>query len=491
MAQPAGLADAHPGPHPAALRRVLVSSVALFFAYLLPRLATFGAVVVAARVVGVARFGAYGTAAALAVMLSIVATLGMMQMLVRDLAQNPAAAAELLGAANVAKVGSGVLMLGALGGLAWFLGYSSDVVAAAVLLGVGYAIGAFVENLGAYFQSEERMGVWMQAQAVFGLVTGVLGVALVLATRSIVWFCAAPAVGQAAALAWLLARAPGQVRTAWRAPWPRVQRLLRALLPFAAAFIVLTAYYKVDILLVEAWRGEAHAGLYAAAYKFVDVAQALALVLATAVYPRLSRAARPEPAPGQRDPASPAATRLVDLVVLAGVPAAAVLWLLREPAIGLLFGPGYHASVSVLGFLAPALPALAINMVAMFVLAAAHRMPAVAAAYAGALVVNILLNAVLIPAYGAPGAAAAMLGSEWLLGAAMVLVLHRALDAAPGTRPTVAAVGVALLAALLGLSGFPVVPVVLAYLAAVAGLYALARVLSAQELALVKKAVLP
>lgn len=490
MAEPAPLARA-PTPDAAALRRVLASSVALFFAYLLPRLATFGAVVVAARVVGVARFGAYGTAAALAVMLSIVATLGMMQMLVRDLAQTPADAPELLGAANMAKIATGVLMLGALGALAWLLAYPSDVVAAAMLLGVGYAIGAFAENLGAYFQAEERMGVWMQAQAVFGLVSGVLGVALVLATRSIVWFCAAPAIGQAAALAWLLARAPRRVRAAWRAPWARVRRLLRALLPFAAAFIVLTAYYKVDILLVEAWRGEAQAGLYAAAYKFVDVAQALALVLATAVYPRLSRAARPGPPRGQRGPASPGAARLVELVMLAGVPAAAVLWLFREPAIGLLFGPAYHASVSVLGLLAPALPALAINMVAMFVLAAARRMPAVAAAYAGALVANVLLNAVLIPAHGAPGAAAAMLGSEWLLGAVMVLVLHRALDAAPGARPTAAALGVALLAALLGLSGFPVLPVVLAYVAAVVGLYSLARVLSARELALVKEAVLP
>lgn len=474
----------------AALRRVLLNSVALLLAYVLPRLATFAAVVVAARAVGVSAFGAYGAAAALAVIFSITATLGMMQLLVRDLAQRPAEAARLMAAANVAKTGSGLLMLVALAVTAGILDYPPEVFAAALLLGLGYAVGSYAENLGAYFQAAERMGVWMQAQAVFGLVTGALGILLVLMTRSIVWFCAAPVAGQLSALGWLLFRAPAPVRMAWRAPWALVRRLLGSLLPFAAAFIALTAYYKVDILLVERWRGTSEAGLYAAAYKFVDIGQALALVLATAIYPRLARAAAVLPAyvAGRTSSSRWAASRVMELLLLAGVPAAALLWLLRAPVLTLLFGPEYGDAASVLGILAIILPVLALNALGTFILAAARRMTLVAGLYLGALVLNVGLNAVAIPLYGARGAALAMLVSESLLAVGMVAVLHRHAAAAPALRAWVAAGAAAVAAGLIAWPGGAELVAAGAYLPVVATLYWSARVVPARELSLLRRA---
>ena len=490
-------APPRPAPAEAAgLRRVLVSTLHLLLAYLLPRVATFAAAVIAARAVGVAAFGAYGTAAALAVILSIAATLGMMQLLVRELAQEPHRAATLVGAANVAKAGSSLAMLVMLAVLAGpVLGYPADVVAAALLLGLGYAVGAYAENLGAYFQSIERMDVWMQAQAVFGIVAGSVGIALVLATRSIVWFSAAPLVGQIGALAWLLVRAPRPVRTAWRAPQPEVLRLLRSLMPFAAAFIVLTAYYKVDILLLEWLRGEGQAGLYAAAYKFVDIGQALALVVATAVYPGLARrAGNPDqrggrsPRPGGVRSPDRAATRVVELVLLAGVPAAAVLWLLSGPVMATLFGAGYAGATPVLSLLAPVLPLMAVNAVGLFILAAARRMAVVAGLYAAALVLNLGLNAALIPELGARGAALAMLGSELALAGGTLGILYRGPVSRPDGRTLVAVLAAVLAPGLLADAGLPAGIGVAAYVTVVGLVYVAARVVSGDELELLRLA---
>src|SRR5690606_39252000 len=86
----------------------------------------------------------------------------------------------------------------------------------------------------------------------------------------------------ARALAWLLARLPAEARRGGRVEAVEALRLVRALAPFAAAFVALTVYYKVDVLLLARWRDAAEVGLYAAAYKFVDVAHALALVAAGA-----------------------------------------------------------------------------------------------------------------------------------------------------------------------------------------------------------------
>src|SRR5690606_12756623 len=340
----------------AGVRRVPHNAAALLLAYVLPRLFTLGSVVVAARVLGAADFGAYSTAAAFAVLLSIVATLGMTPLLVREIAQAPGRAPALLAAAHAVKTASNVLMLALLFVLArYVLAYPTPVVAASLLLGISYAVGAYVENLAAWFQAVERMHVWTQASAAFGLVTGGLGLLLVLWTRSLAWFCAAPGAGQLAALAWLLARLPAEASRGGRVEAVGALRLVRALAPFAAAFVALTVYYKVDVLLLARWRDAAEVGLYAAAYKFVDVAHALALVAAGAVYPRLSRAAVAAAAEsggagsdartgrgGRASSSLPrTAARLSEWTLLATVPAAGVVFLLRAPLTVAIYGAAY------------------------------------------------------------------------------------------------------------------------------------------------------
>jgi O-antigen/teichoic acid export membrane protein len=270
-------------------RRLLAANgAALVLAYAIPRAFTLLSAVVAARVLGAAVFGWYATAGAVAVVASILATAGMQPLLVREVARDPRSAPRLIGAAHAAK-GALLLVMGAALALTPLLRLPAPVLLAAAILGVGYGIGAFVENLAAYFQGVERMHVWTQASAAQGVVTGGAGVVLVILTRDLLWLCAAPALGQAAALGWLLRRAPAAVR---RPPLPsraELASLFRRLAPFAAAFVATTVFYRVDVLLLSHWRAPREVGLYSAAYRFLDVAQAVALAGAGALLPHLSR----------------------------------------------------------------------------------------------------------------------------------------------------------------------------------------------------------
>lgn len=478
-------AAAAPAAGAAELRGVLRNAGFLLLAYGLPRGLTFAAAVVAARVLGTAGFGAYGTAAAFAVILSVLASLGMTPLLVREMARAPARAPALLADAHRIKLAAGLLMLGALLTLGHaVLGFPAPVLAASLLLGLGYAVGAFVENLAAYFQAVERMHVWTQASALLGVVWGGLGAALVLLTSSLVWFCAAPAVGQLAALAWLAARAPRRARPGGVSAPGDLPGLLRGTVPFAAAAVLLTLYYKLDVLLLAHWRAEDEVGVYAAAYRFVDVLQALVVVAVMAAYPRLARVAARAAGPRRWE-----GTRLAETAVLAAVPIAGALWLAREPVVGWLYGQGYAAAAPVLALLAPLLPTLALNLVGGYVLSSRGRMARVAALYAAATVVSVGLNALLIPAHGARGAALAMLLSESLLAGGFVLLL-RAEAAAPGVRALVAGAGAAVLCGLTGLLapaglGAPL------YLAAVLLWYRRARVVPAGGWAVLRLALRP
>jgi O-antigen/teichoic acid export membrane protein len=469
----------------AGVRRVLANVLALLLAYALPRAALFASAIVAARVLGAAGFGAYGTAAAFAVIMSIVATLGMQPLLVRELARSPSSAGSLLRAATLVKTVSNAVMLPLLVVLAAGpLGYGREVVTAALLLGAGYAVGAYVENLAAYYQAVERMHVWTQASALFGAVTASLGAVLVLTTRSPVWFAAAPIAGQVAALGWLLGRLPRDVRRGNGRAGRDAARLARALAPFAAAFVALTLYYKVDVLLLAAWRSASDVGIYTAAYKLVDGAQALVIVVAAAVYPRLARSA---PA-GRVHPDGWAAARVAELLLLLSVPAAAMVILCREPIVALLYGSGYSAAAPVLGVLAAATVPLGFNIFAGYALGAAGRMRDVALVYGFGLASNVMLNAVLIPRSGPAGAALAMLISESAVTVGLAVALHRRTGARIGFGAlTGVASAVAAAIVIAASTPAPLIRVVVC-LGAVVVLYTLLDVVPRPERALLRNA---
>ncbi len=397
---------------PADRRLLVLNTAALVLAYAIPRALTFVAAVVAARVLGAAVFGGFTTAAALAVLASIFGSLGLQPLLVREIARGPADAPALLAAADSVRAAAVVLMAAALLLGVLLLHLPAPVALGAGLLGAGYAVGGFVENRGAYFQGIERMHVWTRASALVGLVSGVLGTLLALATGSLVAFCAAPLAGQGAALLWLRGRAP-------RAGSSRARRraLVRSLAPFAAAFVATTLYYRSDVLLLARWWPAREVGLYGAAHRFLDVAQALALAAAGALLPRMARS------PG----AGAAIARRA--LLLGSAAAAAALLALRVPVVRLLYGSDYAAAAPVLALLAPAIVPLSINMLALAALAAADRMGAAARSFLIATVLLLALDLWLVPRHGATGAAAAELVAE----SALALLLAR--DVARAARP--------------------------------------------------------
>jgi O-antigen/teichoic acid export membrane protein len=477
----------------AGVRRVGKNALSLLGAYMLPRVFTVSAVVVAARVLGTERFGAYGAAAAFAVILSILATLGMHPLLVRDIARAPGAAPRLMRAAHEVKTVASLLMLALLYVLArWGVGLEGEAMVAALMLGLGYAVAAYSENLSAYYQAVERMHVWTQASALLGLVTGGLGALLVLTTRSVAWFSTAALAGQLAALGWLLARAPADVRRGAPARREEIGGLVRALAPFAVAFVALTLHYKLDVLLLERWRTEADVGLYTAAYKFVDIFHALVIVAVGALFPWLARSA---PRPVSEIGADVARTgwaggRTADLALLCSVPVAGALHLAAVPAVSVAFGAQYAASAPAVALLALALPALTLNLLGGYLLGAAHRMGWVAGLYLSSLALKTALDAVLIPRMGAVGAATAMAAAETTLAVLMLFALKLLAHAAPGRRALVAAAGAGALLALAGRLADQggSIEIAALYLLAVLALYTAAGVVRPRERRVLRRA---
>ncbi len=191
---------------------------------------------------------------------------------------------------------------------------------------------------------------------------------------------------------------------------------LRATAPLAVAITIWLVYLRIDGYLVGLLSGPSEAGLYGAAYRFLDVAMLPALVLSHTVLAHVS------PLNGRERLAE--IHRFLRLSVGVAIPIAIGGSLLVGPVLVWLFPPAFASAqaVAVL-LLISSVPGAVVATLAPLAGVSDRRQFAYTAA--AALGFNVALNLVLIPRYGAAGAAWATVISQVFLGAALYPVVRR------------------------------------------------------------------
>jgi O-antigen/teichoic acid export membrane protein len=176
----------------------------------------------------------------------------------------------------------------------------------------------------------------------------------------------------------------------------------------------LLAYLIVrsDMLLVNAMRGAADAGIYSIAVQISDLIYLLPMSIGMVLFPRLARHGKGDPVFALK------VTRHTAFLLFLLCAAAAVL---ARPAVELLYGPAFVPAVRALWWLLPGIWAYGVaNQIATQL--ASTGMPLAAVwIWAPPLAINLLLNLSWIPRWGIEGAAASS-----TLAYVIVLVLHLA-----------------------------------------------------------------
>ncbi len=181
--------------------------------------------------------------------------------------------------------------------------------------------------------------------------------------------------------------------------------LVRAALPFALAGVFVKVYSSFDALLLSKWAGDAAVGVYALAYKLTYAFQFLPLAFVASLYPAMSHASAEEP------------EKLEDLfcdgmwyMALLAAPLTFGLWAVAAPVVGLV-GTAYGDAVGVLQILIFVSLPLFLDYPIGSLLNATGRAHVKTALMGGTTMVNILLNIFLVPRFGPQGAAMAAVGS--------------------------------------------------------------------------------
>ncbi|MBN1418805.1 MAG: oligosaccharide flippase family protein [Planctomycetes bacterium] len=391
------------------LARVAIKGASLFANKLLAALFLF----FLGRRLGVDAFGQYGFFLAFAAFFSVILDFGMPLAAAREVCRGEEGIETvrdllpfklfLLPACTVLAV-AGAAALGLRGmALAW--------TAIAV---VATGIGSLLEYIYALFRGIGRVEVESIGSVAQKVIFVGLGVAGVLAGYGIHGAIAALLVSQAAVFAVASVAARRRFALRLRVPLRRQRERLRFVRTMAFPVLVgqafSLAYFRIDIVMLKAFHGDAEVGIFSAPHKLIEGFHLLPAAVFAALFARLASLAG-----GPREELDRYAERLwatLWSLAVAGL-AMGVGW--ADIAMAITFGERFSASAPPLRWLSAAIALMYPNYLLTQLLIIRGKVTAYATIAGICAAANIAANIFLIPRFGATGAAAATAGTEALL----------------------------------------------------------------------------
>ena len=211
----------------------------------------FGAAVLIARQLGAADFGQYNVILAFVLIFSFLGDLGMVSLLIREVAAKPGQTSALLSDGLVAQAGISAMIF--VGLIAAGLAIESDpIVRTGVFIaGVALAIECSGRPFTAVLIGQGRLSLSAAVLAITSITNTVLLLLVLKLSPGVLTLVAASipvAVVSAALPAALVIRS--HVRLQWTVSYSRVGRLLWAAAPFAVLAGSTVLYDRVDVLML-------------------------------------------------------------------------------------------------------------------------------------------------------------------------------------------------------------------------------------------------
>jgi len=201
----------------------------------------------------------------------------------------------------------------------------------------------------------------------------------------------------------------------WRAERPRVRiaatgEILRGSYLYGLTGLLSQVFYKSDILLLSALTSMSQVGIYAAAYKLLDLTYKIPILGARVVSPALFQQSQSDVSLYRTS-----ADGYLRLTTAVGVLLAVACYPSADWLIGLLFGEGYGGAAMVLRVLSASLALKFLVVALQTVLTTRDQHGLRTRALAVATAVAAAGHWILIPRLGGTGAAYSVVGGETLL----------------------------------------------------------------------------
>jgi O-antigen/teichoic acid export membrane protein len=344
-------------------------------------------------------FGLLNYAISFVSIFSAFSTLGLDQIVVRELAKAPERRDDLLGTAFILKLCGSMVLNVLMLITVLFMGHSSFTNVLILIIAISEIFKAF-EVISYYFQSQVQSKYAIQVQLVINLAVSFMKLGLVFARAPLIWFAIVVIVGtvlNAIGFLYVYRRREGSPR-AWKFEKHVAFELLRESWPLALYGIALNIQARIDQVMLGKMLSNYEVGQYSVALKFIEIFGFLPMVLMNTFTPAVTKAKAISVELYQ--------SRLVNLyrlLFLAFLALALPIFFFAEDIISLLYGYEYREAGFLLSLFA--LRLFFSNMgvgKSVFIVNESLFRYSLLTVVIGAIV-NIGLNYLLIPPYGTIG----------------------------------------------------------------------------------------
>lgn len=364
-----------------------------------------------ARYLGPTRFGTLSYAIAFVTLFGAFATLGLDNIVIRDLVRAPGERHEIMGTAFALKAGgSAIVTLITIGAIFLLRPHdpTTQIVVAVVAAG---SIFTALDVIDFSFQSEVASKYVVVARLSAFAVSSVARVILILLAAPLVAFAAMFSVEAALAALGLVVvyHRRGRSLGLWRRRATRARTLVGEGWPLMFSGVAIAIYMKIDQVMLGQLATDHDVGIYSAAVRLSEIWYFIPLTIVSSVFPSIIRARDLDQQLYLRK-----ILRLFSLMAAIALTIAVPLTFLATPLVTFAFGAPYAAAGSVLSvhIWASLFVFWGVAQGPWYVTEGLVRLTLYRTA-AGALA-NVLLNLVLIPRYQSMGTAIATVVSYGL-----------------------------------------------------------------------------
>ena len=372
-----------------------------------------------ARYLGPEQFGIFSYAIAFVALFTALATLGLDNIVVREIVKNPDDANEILGTVFFLKLIGGVLALCLTVGIVSMMRPDDSLTRWMVgIIAAGMVFQAF-NTIDLWFQSQVQSKYTVYAKNSAFLLASIGKVGLILKGSPLIAFAwialaevAIGAVGMVVSY-----RLNGHFMRKWQVGFKRASELLKDSWPLILSGIVIMIYMRIDQIMLGEMVGNEAVGIYSAAARLSEAWYFIPTAIAASVFPAIIEAKKIS-----EKLYNSHLQKLYNLMAWMAISIAIPVTFLAGYIIYFLYGESYSGAGTVLSIHIWAGVFVFLGVASgKYLLTENYTRISFFRTSIGA-VVNILLNIALIPRYGPAGAAITTLMSQFFVVFSMVFI---------------------------------------------------------------------
>jgi O-antigen/teichoic acid export membrane protein len=368
------------------------------------------------RILGPEGAGKYGFAIVVYVFLEIATNFGLTTLLTREVSKDRTQSNRYLSNTAILRL----IILLAITPLvfvflmAWrrFFALPDDTTATILLLALSLIPSSISAALSSVFLAYEKMEYPAAITTVTTIIRVSLGVVVLLLGFGIIGLASVAIVTNIITtliLLYLLSNLLFRPRLEFDPGFNR--EMVGTSYPLMLNHLLATAFWRVDVTLLQPMKGDVVVGWYTTAYRFLDGLNIIPSTFTIAIFPVMSRYAKEA-----REALTRAYTTSLKALILVSLPIAMLTTFYAEVIILIFGGSAYlpHAAIA-LRLLVWSVPFGFINSVTQYVLIAIDRQRFLTGAFVVGASFNLIANLLLIPAFSYQASAAITIFSEIVL----------------------------------------------------------------------------